>query len=60
MTNPWQRAQRNRDQVCVGFLTLPVSWEVLGISPFPGRITFVSKLQRKKEEYYLFFPVERC
>lgn len=39
---------RNQDQVCVGFLPLLISWEVLGISPFTGRIIFMPKYHREK------------
>lgn len=36
-----------------------ISWEVLGISPFMGRVIFISKFQRKKEECRFFLFVER-
>ena len=52
----WSRAKwpspenslRNQDWVCVGFLILHVSWEVLGISPVTGRIIFMPKYHREK------------
>lgn len=58
----WSRAKwpntenslRNQDQVCVGFLTLLISWEVLGISPFTGRIIFMPRYHREKNILYSY------
>lgn len=57
----WEHSTEKQDGVClcVGSLTRMISWEVLGIFSFTGRVIFISKFQRKKEECSLFLSVER-
>lgn len=53
MTHAGKQLQK-QDQVCVGFLAQLISWEVLGISPFTGRIIFIPKFQRKENAIYSY------